>query len=124
MRGEYSAQQATWESADTLVRAGVRPGNIYGSQQWAAYHGAYDAWIAAGAPGFGILPGDNRRIYDPLHDPFNFRMQERGEKADYRIVNSREGPPPPGWQIIDTRSYRSPRFVKRFVWTLTRASTP
>jgi len=124
MRGEYSAQQATWTSADTLVHAGVQPDDIYSSDQWAAYHGAYDAWIAAGTPGFGIQPSGNPRIYDPLHDPFNAWMHEREEKADYRIVDSEEGPPPRGWQIVATRSYRSAQFEKRFVWTLTRSSTP
>jgi hypothetical protein len=124
MRGEYSAQQAVWESADTLVHAGIQPGNIDSSDQWAAYHGSYDVWIAAGAPGFGILPPGNPRLYDPLHDPFNAWMKERGEKADYRIVDSRVGPPPSGWHIVATRSYRSAQFVKRFVWTLTRTPTP
>lgn len=124
MRGEYSPQQATWESADALVHAGVQPCNISGSPQWAAYHGSYDAWIAAGAPGFGIPPPGNPIIYDPLHDPFNFWLHEQGEKADYRVVDSRGGPPPPGWHIVATRSYRSAQFVKRFVWTLTRAPTP
>lgn len=124
MRGEYSAQQATWKSADMLLHAGIQPRNIYGSEQWAAYHGSYDAWIAAGAPGFGILPPGNPRIYDPLHDPFNAWTHEREEKADYRIVDSGEGPPPQGWKIVATRSYRSARFVKHFVWTLARSSTP
>ena len=57
MRGEYSVQQAAWKSADTLVHAGVQPDNIYGSDQWAAYHGAFDAWIAAGVPGFVSAAG-------------------------------------------------------------------
>jgi 4-amino-4-deoxy-L-arabinose transferase-like glycosyltransferase len=124
IRGEYARQQADFKAADVLADAGVQPGNIYGSAQWAAYHGAFDAWIAAGAPGFGIWPKGNPSGYDWLHDPFNAWLQERGEKADYRIVNSREGPPPPRWQIVATRSYRSARFEKRFVWTLTRAPTP
>jgi len=122
--GEYSVQQATWKSADTLLHAGVQPDNIYGSEQWAAYHGSYDAWIAAGAPGFGILPPGNPRIYDPLHDPFNAWMHEREKKADYRIVDSGENQPPPEWQVVATRSYRTAQFKKRFVWTLTRTQNP
>jgi hypothetical protein len=124
IRGEYSRQQAAFRAADVLADAGVQPGNIYGSAQWAAYHGAFDAWIAAGAPGFGIWPKVNLSGYDWLHDPFNAWLRKRGEKADYRIVDSREGPPPPGWQIVATHSYRSAQFEKRFVWTLTRDSTP
>ncbi|MEO6965137.1 MAG: hypothetical protein ABI076_04470, partial [Acidobacteriaceae bacterium] len=121
MRGEYSTQQTTWQAADTLMHAGVQPGNIYGSPQWAAYHGAYDTWIAAGAPGFGIPPKGNPLIYDPLHDPFNSWLRKRGERADYRIVDSRWGAPPRGWQVVSSRSFRSALFAKRFMWTLTRA---
>lgn len=124
IRGEHAHQQAAFRAADVLEDAGVQPRNIDGSAQWAAYHGAFDDWIAVGAPGFGIWPKGNPSGYDWLHDPFNAWLSKRGEKADYRIIDSTGSPPPPGWQIIDTRSYRGARFARRFVWTLKRNSTP
>jgi hypothetical protein len=124
IRGEYAHQQAAFRAADVLADAGVQPDDIYGSAQWAAYHGAFDAWIVAGAPGFGVWPKVNLSGYDWLHDPFNAWLRKRGETADYRIVDSGGGPPPRGWQIVATRSYRGARFARRFVWTLKRTPTP
>ena len=70
LRGEYSGDFAAWQAAETLVDAGVEPENIDGPRTWAVYHGAYEAWVVAGAPGFGTPPPGNPSVYDPLHDPF------------------------------------------------------
>lgn len=121
MRGEYSAQLAHWTAAETLVDAGVQPDNIYGPRTWAVYHGAYDAWVAAGAPGFGTPPPGNPRSYDPLHDPFYSWLCRRNEGAEYRIADSVQDVPPSGWQVIALRTYRRIRFTKHFVLTLKRA---
>jgi hypothetical protein len=124
LRGEYSSQLAAWKAAETLVDTGVEPNNIYGPGTWAVYHGAYEAWVAAGAPGFGTVPPGNPRIYDPLHDPFNSWLRKRNERAEYRIADSRQAPPPGRWQHVASYSFRSIRFRKHFVWTWKRASTP
>lgn len=117
LRGEYSRQFAAWKAAETLVDAGVAPENIYGPRTWAAYHGAYQAWVAAGAPGFGTPPPGNPSVYDPLHDPFYSWLCRRNEGAQYRVADSRQGAPPGKWQLIASHSFRSIRFRKRFVWT-------
>jgi hypothetical protein len=123
LRGEYSGNFAVWQAADALVDAGVEPENIdIGSPgTWAVYHGAYEAWLAAGAPGFGTPPPGNPRTYDPLHDPFRFWLDRRNEEAEYRVADSRRAPPPGRWQVVASHSFRSIRFRKRFVWTWKRA---
>jgi hypothetical protein len=124
LRGEYSGDFAGWQAAETLVDAGVEPENIDGPQKWAEYHGAYEAWVAAGAPGFGTPPPGNPSVYDPLHDPFYSWLRRRNKGAQYRIADSRQGPPPGRWQLIASHSFRSIRFRKRFVWTWKRAPGP
>lgn len=121
LRGEYSGDFAAWQAAETLVGAGVEPENIDGPRTWALYHGAYEEWIAAGVPGFGVLPPGNPRTYDPLHDPFRSWLDKRNEEVEYRVADSRQGPPPGRWQLIASHSFRSIRFRKRFVWTWKRA---
>jgi hypothetical protein len=121
LRGEYSGNFAAWQAAETLVDAGVEPENIDGPRTWAAYHGAYEAWVAAGAPGFGTPPPGNPSVYDPLHDPFYSWLWRRNKEAQYRVADSRLGPPPGRWQLIASHSFRSIRFRKRFVWTWKRA---
>jgi hypothetical protein len=120
LRGEYSGNFAAWQAAETLVDAGVKPENIYGPGTWALYHGAYEEWIAAGVPGFGTPPPGNPRTYDPLHDPFRSWLDRRNEEAEYRVADSRRGPPPDRWQLIASHSFRSIRFRERFVWTWKR----
>jgi hypothetical protein len=124
MRGEYAGQQAAWQSANTLMLAGVQPSDIQAPLHWAEYHGAFDAWVAAGAPGFDSLPKDRPHGYDVLHDPFYAWLRDRNKEAGYRVTESIQGPPPVGWQVVTSRSYRSARFAKRFVWTLKRSSAP
>jgi Dolichyl-phosphate-mannose-protein mannosyltransferase len=124
MRGEYAGQQAAWKSADALTLAGVPPLDIQAPLHWAEYHGAFDAWIAAGAPGFDPSPKNRPRGYDALHDPFYAWLRERGKEAEYRITESIQGTPPAGWQVVTLQSYRNARFAKRFVWTLKRSPTP
>jgi hypothetical protein len=123
LRGEYSGDFAAWQEAETLVDAGVRPENIAidGPWSWAAYHGAYEAWLAAGAPGFGTPPPGSPRIYDPLHDPFRSWLDRRNEEAEYCVADSRRGPPPGKWQVVASQSFRSIRFKKHFVLTWKRA---
>ena len=121
LRGEYSGSFTAWQAAETLVDAGVKPQNIDGPGTWAVYHGAYEEWIAAGVPGFGTPPPGNPRTYDPLHDPFRSWLNRRNEEAEYRVADSRQGPPPGRWQLIASHSFRSIRFRKRFVWTWKRA---
>jgi hypothetical protein len=123
LRGEYSGDFAAWQAAETLAGAGVEPENIDidGPETWAVYHGAYDAWLAAGAPGFGTPPPGNPRIYDPLHDPFHSWLGRRNEEAEYRVADSRRGPPPGRWQVVASQSFRSVLFKKHFVLTWKRA---
>jgi hypothetical protein len=124
MRGEYAEQQAAWQSADALMLAGVQPSDIQAPLHWAEYHGAFDAWIAAGTPGFNPSPKDNPRGYDALHDPFSAWLRNRNKKARYRVTKSLQGTSPVGWLIVTTRSYRSARFAKDIVWTLKRSDAP
>jgi hypothetical protein len=123
LRGEYSGDFAAWQAAETLVEAGVEPENIDidGPGTWAVYHGAYEAWVAAVAPGFGTPPPGNPRIYDPLHDPFRSWLGRRNEEAEYRVADSRRGPPPGRWQVVASQSFRNILFKKHFVLTWKRA---
>jgi hypothetical protein len=124
MRGEYAGQQAAWRSADALTLTGVQPSDIQAPLHWAEYHGAFDDWVAEGAPGFDPLPKDKPRGYDALHDPFYAWLNERGRDAEYRVTESIEETAPAGWQVATARSYRNARFAKHFVLTLKRSSAP
>jgi hypothetical protein len=117
MRGEYAVQQATWNSADVLLRGGVQPSNVWASC-WSDYHGSFDAWIEAGTPGYNI--NDRLRYPDPLHDPYHLWLQSQWDRAPYRVMESSNLAAPQGWKLIAARSYRSADFSRRFVLSLRR----
>lgn len=121
VRSEDAKLNAFCNAADNLVRSGVRPENIAGTRAWEEYHGAFDQWVAAGTPKITTPPGTLTRGADPFHDPFYNWMQERWNRADYRIdVYLR---PPAGWVPVASYSYRTMFFHRRLVWVLKRAAS-
>jgi hypothetical protein len=117
MRGEYAAQEAIWNSADKLLRPGVQPLDIW-APCWSDYHGSFDAWIAAGTPGYDL--NDRRRYLDPLHDPYHLWLQNQWDRAHYRVLISSSLTALPGWQIIAVRSYRAANLSRRYALSLVR----
>jgi hypothetical protein len=120
MRAEYASELEAWKAADSLAAAGVQPSNMAPPLHWAEYRGAFDDWIAAGAPGFDPTPQEKPGGFED--DPFYSWLHRRDERAEYRIADSIYGPVPDGWIVIATRTYRSARFATGFVWTLKRAA--
>jgi hypothetical protein len=120
MRSEYAAQQAAWQASDELMKQGVSAADIQAPLHWAEYHGAFDAWIASGAPGFKAITTPTSLGYDRLHDPFYEWSRARGDEAEYRVTDSSDSLPPEGFQLISLRSYRNARFTIRFVVTSRR----
>ena len=117
MRGEYAAQQAVWKSADKLLGSGVQPLDVW-APCWDEYHGSFDAWIAAGAPGYDLK---NPRHYpDPLHDPYHLWRQTEWDQAHYRVRISSALTAPPGWQLIAAQSYRAANLSRRYALLLVR----
>lgn len=119
VRAEDAALNAVWKASDALVQSGVRPEDIAAPLAWEEYHGAFDDWVAAGAPGFKAPtpypPGD----HDWFHEPFNDWMTARDNNAGYRagLFANR---PPPGWAPIAVFGYRNASFQRRFGWALKR----
>ena len=121
MRGDYNRQQAYWDGAERLLRSGHAPRDIGGELHWAEYHGAFDEWIAAGAPGLERAgEGSSKAVYGPLHDPFYRWVEFRSWRASYRLQEESQGPPPAGWQLVDTVPYRDGYFAPRSIWILAR----
>ena len=117
MRGDYARQQTIWNSADALAQTGVEPLNV-GVPYWAEYHGLFDAWVAAGTPGYTLK---DRHVYlHPPQDPYNIWRQSQWDHVPYRIMVSVDLVPPQGWKVIASRSYRSVNLSRRFVLTLMR----
>jgi hypothetical protein len=117
MRGEYAVQQAIWNAADDLSRAGVQPLDVW-APCWADYHGSFDAWVAAGTPGYNM--NDRLHYADPLHDPYHQWLQSQWDNAHYRVMQSSDSTAPEGWKLMASRSFRSAAFSRRFVLTLRR----
>jgi hypothetical protein len=122
MRSEYAAQQAAWQASDELMKQGVSPADIQAPLHWAEYHGAFDAWVASGAPGFKTITTPASVGYDQLHDPFYEWSRTRGDEAEYRVTDSSDSQAPEGFQLISLRGYRNARFTRRFVVTSRRDS--
>jgi len=81
MRKDYDRQQAAWNAADRIAASGIPYHRINGPKHWAEYHGAFDDWIRAGAPGI-IPPPPRLRIgQDPFHDPFYSWLNARNRAA-------------------------------------------
>lgn len=117
LRGEYATLEALWSSARKLTDSGVQPLDI-GVPYWAEYHGLFDAWIAAGVPGYDPLHLD--RYIDPLHDPYNIWRQQQWDHARYRVFVSSTLTPPPGWQVVAVRGFRSANFSREYALSLMR----
>ena len=119
MRAESAAQEAVWTSADALLRSGVAPQDIGAPLHWAEYHGAFDDWVAVGAPCFvPSQPSDRGR--DALHDPFYAWLNTRSAEAEYMFLDSAAPYNRADWQPIRTVAYRNARFSKRQLVTLRR----
>ena len=117
MRAEYAAQEAIWNSADKLLRPGVQPLDIW-APCWSDYHGSFDAWIAAGTPGYDDYAG--LHYLDPLHDPYLLWLQSQWDRAHYRVLISSSLTAPPGWQLIAARSYLAANLSRRYALSLVR----
>jgi hypothetical protein len=119
MRAEYAAQQAAWASADALLNSGVRPQDIQAPLHWAEYHGAFDDWITAGAPGFNPSRSSSHGK-DALHDPFYAWLSARSAQATYEFRDSKTMYDPLEWQPIREVPYRNARFSEHRLMTLRR----
>jgi 4-amino-4-deoxy-L-arabinose transferase-like glycosyltransferase len=74
----YDAQQVVWDEADRAA-IGKPYACVAGPKHWAEYHGAFDDWIAAGAPGLRPAPRRFRIGEDPFHDPFYAWLKQRDQ---------------------------------------------
>jgi hypothetical protein len=126
IRGEDARLEAQWKAADRLVASGIPATGIVAPLAWQEYHGAFDQWIDAGAPGFltstssPILPG-----YDRLHGSFYPWLRERDHRSAYFVFNgTQEDRFPADWQILATDHYRNAIFRKRVAWTIKRSVRP
>jgi hypothetical protein len=117
MRGEYEAQEAIWNSADDLVRSGVRPLDVWAAC-WGEYHGSFDDWIADGAPGYDI--NNSHHYTDPIHDPYHLWRQAEWDRAHYRVVISASVSTLPGWRLIAVRRFRTAGFKRAYVLSFER----
>lgn len=86
MRHEYAAQETRWKAAESLFQQGVPAIRIAGSLHWAEYHGAFDDWIRAGAPGFNPGHAPLSSSHDELHDPFYAWLDCRNRQAAFRPI--------------------------------------
>lgn len=119
MRAEYAGQQATWASADALLKSGVPPQEMQAPLHWAEYHGAFDDWIEAGAPGFSPSQPSYHGT-DVLHDPFYAWLTARSAQALYEFRDSPATYESTEWQPIRTVTYRNARFSEHQLVTLRR----
>ena len=71
----YDEQQLAWDNADRAA-IGKPFACVAGPKHWAEYHGAFDDWISAGAPGLRPAPTTLRIGEDPFHDPFYAWMNQ------------------------------------------------
>jgi len=117
LRSEDSALNALWKGADALVASGVRPENIAAPLAWEEYHGAFDQWVADGAPGL-TAPGVLGQGNDPFHDPFYEWLKRRDDKVAYHVGLYLH--PPSEWNTISAYGYPSLFFHQRFAWVLKR----
>jgi len=86
MRGDYDRQQRAWQAADRIAAAGLAPARIAAPRHWAEYHGAFDDWIAAGAPGLADPPRTLTPPQDPFHDPFYAWLGARDAAASKSVA--------------------------------------
>jgi Dolichyl-phosphate-mannose-protein mannosyltransferase len=119
LRAEYAQLDATWKGADALVKSGVPPQKIAAPLAWEKYHGAFDEWVAEGAPGFHPLSGDPPPGYDSFLDPFFAWLRNRDDNAPYR-VGVLDGQLPAGWEPVSSYRYRNIRLQQRSIWSLKR----
>lgn len=106
MRADYNAQAAQWRAADRMMAQGIPARCIGASRHWSEYHGAFDAWLAAGHPGFEASPAQPGRKSKPFHDAFYLWLEQRSGRAVYRISPPWEVAQVPGWRTIAEESYR------------------
>jgi 4-amino-4-deoxy-L-arabinose transferase-like glycosyltransferase len=125
IRAEDAMLDAQWKAADRLLNSGLQPANIAAPLAWQEYHGAFDQWIAAGAPGFRTNIGTPARGWDRLHGSFYPWVHERNNKAEYLVFVGGTGDKfPPDWQILSSDSYRNTIFRTRVAWTIKRPPAP
>jgi 4-amino-4-deoxy-L-arabinose transferase-like glycosyltransferase len=121
IRGENARLDVQWKAADRLIRSGVSPTNIVAPLAWAEYHGAFDQWIAAGAPGFRTSTRTPARGWDRLHGSFYPWLRERDSKAEYLVFNGGAGDKfPSDWQALSSDGYWNAIFRRRVAWTVKR----
>lgn len=80
LHNQYDEQQIAWDKAEQTLRSGVPAAEISGPKHWAEYHGAFDDWIAAGAPGLKPPSGQLTIGSDPFHDPFYAWLARRNHQ--------------------------------------------
>jgi hypothetical protein len=120
IRASYNRQQAWWNAGETALSRGTAAPMVAGSRHWAEYHGAFDDWLAAGAPGFTAASATGKRGGDdPLHDPFHRWLALRGWHAPLR-VQADDVAPPAGWDVVHSFAYRDAWWRERHVRLLER----
>ena len=75
-RRAFDEQQVAWDAAEQAA-VGKPFACVNGPKHWSEYHGAFDDWIAAGAPGLRPAPARLRIGEDPFHDPFYAWLSQR-----------------------------------------------
>ncbi len=106
MRADYNAQAAQWRAADRLMAQGLPARCIGASRHWSEYHGGFDAWLADGHPGFGVSPTRLGGESASFHDAFYLWMEQRSDRAVYRISSPWEPAHIAGWRTIAEEPYR------------------
>jgi 4-amino-4-deoxy-L-arabinose transferase-like glycosyltransferase len=79
-RRAFDAQQVAWDAAEQAA-VGRSFACVDGPKHWSEYHGAFDDWIAAGAPGLRPAPSKLRIGEDPFHDPFYAWLDQRSHES-------------------------------------------
>lgn len=117
IRADHDEQEAAWRLSEDLLARGVAASDIATTLQWHEYHGAFDAWLAAGAPQVVLPRAPGSPGFDDFHDPFYAWVARQRRGAAY-LVRAR---PAAGWCAIGSAAYRSASFTVRQVHVQVRA---
>ena len=82
-RGVLAQAEASWRSADIAHATGCAPQDIGGNMTWSCYYGAFDEWLVQVG---GMNAVDQFSRANPMHSVFFKFLEERYQKAKYRIV--------------------------------------
>jgi hypothetical protein len=117
IRGVDAGIEVQWKAADRLLASGIPDTNIFAPYPWQMYHGAFDQWIDAGAP--GLAATRPYPLTDRMHEPFSDWLRKRNRKSVYLIYDgTRRDSLAANWQPLAFDPYRDPIFRSRGAWTI------